>query len=208
MNKKNSLAIGIVFIIMGLSFILYNMNLIENDEMLIGLGVALVVGYIIANNIIYLVSGIVLSSIGLKLVIERYILEFDVTWFLIFTGLGLLFMVMYFKNRSKGHLFFGTILPAIGFFTLARAILSVDTGWILFLFLSISFFMMYMLHYSKEEKKWPLVFSSALSGVSIVFLLTSDFVGFGFYTILSIIWPTLLIFIGIKIVYNNIKNEG
>lgn len=202
MSNRKNISLGFILVIIGIAFMLFNLKVCRNDELLLGLGAAFLISYIIHRNNIYLVTGLTIAGIGVNLVLARFYPDIDLEWFLILFELGILFLILYYNNKSKGFIYVGLILPALAIYTLSKQFLNIDTEWILFFLLSFSFYLMYIIVHRKEVNRWPLVPSGILAAWGLIFLLTSDVFGLGFWSLLSFIWPAILILIGIRIIFN------
>lgn len=202
MSNRKNISIGFILIIIGIAFMLYNLKIFKNDELLLGLGAAFLISYIIHRYNIFLVTGLTIAGIGINLVIARVYPDIDLEWFLILFELGILFLVLYYSNKTKGFIYVGLILPSLAIYTISKQFLNIDTEWILFFLLSFSFYLMYIIVHRKNGNKWPLVPSGILAGWGLIFLLTSDVFGLGFWSLLSFIWPAILIIMGVRIILN------
>lgn len=205
--KKNNTA-GIILIIIGIAFMIHNSNLIDNDILLSILGLGLLVGYYYKKNTGFLISGLVILGIGVNSIADRLIANINLSGFITLTGLGFIFLLLYFANNIKGFVYPGCILPAIGTFSLIDSLLNIDIGWLFFLLLSISFYLIYIFEHRKNNVKWPLIPASILLAFSALTFLTSiNIFGIGLWEILIYIWPAILIIIGIRLIYNNKNNN-
>lgn len=205
---KRSNTTGIILILVGIAFIIHNTMRIDNDILLSILGLGLLTGYYYKKNSAFLISGLVILGIGVNSIADKLIADINLSGFITLTGLGFIFLLLYFANNKKGFVYPGFILPAIGTFSLIKSLFNKDVGWIFFLLLSISFYLIYIFEHRKNNVKWPLIPASILLGFSALIFLTSiNVFGVGFWEILIYIWPVLLIIIGIRLIYNNKKNS-
>lgn len=207
MAKRNDFSLGIIFIIIGVVVFLLNTNILPNDVLLVGLGIALLVAYYFKRHLGYLMAGLILAVIGTTSLIEKYlVVQGDLTELFFMWGLGIVFMVLYFSKHIKGFVYPGCILPAIGTYSFLDEVYSIEMGWVFFLLLGIAFYVIYLVEYRNTGSNWPIIPGTVLIILSGLFLLTSkDIINSSFWKTISYIWPVILILVGGKIIYNNSK---
>ena len=159
------------------------------------------------RHISYLISGLILLAISLVSLLNKYVVpSMDIRGFLFLWIFGIISLILYRRQKGKALLIFGLILPALGTYNLIEQISFGNVSWAFYLLLGISFYIIYIIGYSKSAIEWPKYLALIMVILSILFLLSSKSIGqFRFWKFISYLWPILLIGIGIKIIYNMIK---
>ncbi|MCR2044388.1 hypothetical protein [Anaerosalibacter massiliensis] len=205
--EKRDYTFGIVLVLVGIVFLLLNLNIISFNWLILILSVIFLLVYAYKRQLGYLSAGLVLLAISVVSLIDQYTFtNVNIKGFVFLWILGIISLNMYSKYETRGYLIFGCLLPAIGTYSLIDEIFIKDTAWVFFLFLSIAFYIIYLLEYRRLGTEWPKTLSIIMIALSLLTLLTSKtYMKFGFWRFISYLWPLLLIGIGIKIIYNMIK---
>lgn len=205
MSKRNDISLGVILIVIGVIVFLLNVNLLPNNVLKLGLGVAFLIAYYYKRQTGYLIAGLILTLLGAISLIEEYVIrDADVTGLFFMWGLGIAFLVMYFSKNIKAFVYPGCILPAIGTYSFVEELFKGDTGWLFFLLLGLAFYAIYLIEHRSTGSNWPLIPGTVLVVLSGVLLLTSkEIITTSFWKVISYIWPIILILVGAKIVYNN-----
>lgn len=205
--RKNNYSFGLLLVFIGLLFLLLNLKVLSFDWLLFILSIGLIIGYLIQRHLGYLISGLILLAISLVSLLNEYAFpNINIKGFLFLWIFGIISLVLYGRQKSKGLLIFGLILPALGTYNLIEEIAFGDISWILYLLFGIAFYIIYIVGYSKSGIEWPKNLALIMVVISILFLLSSKSMGqFKFWRFISYLWPILLIGIGIKIIYNMVK---
>lgn len=207
MEKRKDYTLGIVLILIGLAILLRNTKILSKDVFLIAIGGGFLVGYYNKKQTGYLIAGLILLVLGGTSLAGNYrILNVDMSGFLFLTGLGAVFLALYFGKHITGFIYPGCILIAIGSYTLFDNIFHIEMGWLFFTLLGLAFYAMYLIEHQKVGQRWPLIPGTILIVLSSLFFLTSlEIITDNFWSLISYFWPVILIIVGLRIIYNNRK---
>ena len=205
--RRNDYSMGLLLVFVGVLFLLLNLKVLSFDWLLLILSIGLIIGYFIQRHIGYLIAGLILLGISLVSLLNQYAFPgINIKGFLLLWIFGIISLVLYVRQKSKGLLIFGAILPALGTYNLIEELAYGDVGWTLYLLFGIAFYIIYIVGYSKSGIEWPKHLSLIMVIISMLFLLTSKTaMEFKFWKFINYLWPILIIGIGIKIIYNMIK---
>ncbi|EOD00043.1 hypothetical protein [Caldisalinibacter kiritimatiensis] len=205
MPGKNDKVLGLILILIGIGVLLLNTNLLPKGVVLAAVGVAFLIGYSNKKITGYLVSGLILIALGIGSIANEFsFTTTDLSGPLFLWALGMAFLVIYFVKNIKGFIYPGCILPAIGTFVLIQDMYDSDLLWVFFLLIALSFFVVYLLEFRKQNVSWPLIPASVLAVISVIFFLISEnIISNDFWRIVSYIWPLLLVIAGVRIIYNS-----
>ena len=205
--RRNNYSFGLLLVFVGVLFLLLNLKVLSFDWLLFILSIGLIIGYFMQEHIGYLISGLILLAISLVSLLNEYIFtSINIKGFLFLWIFGIISLVLYGRQKSKGFLVFGLILPALGTYNLVEEKAYGDVSWVLYLLFGISLYIIYIVGYSKSGIEWPKYLAFIMIALSILFLLSSKMMlQFKFWKFISYLWPILLIGIGIKIIYNMVK---
>lgn len=205
--RRNNYSFGLLLVFVGVLFLMLNLGVLSFEWLLFILSIGLIIGYFIQGHIGYLISGLILLGISLISLLNEYAFpSINIKAFLFLWIFGVISLVLYGRQKSKGFLIFGTILPALGTYNLIEEIAFGDVGWVLYLLFGLSFYIIYIVGYSKSGIEWPKHLALIMVVISILFLLSSKTMGqFKFWKFISYLWPILLIIIGVRLIYNMIK---
>lgn len=202
--RRNNYSFGLLLVFVGILFLLLNLKLLSFDWLLFILSIALIIGYFTQDHLGYLISGLILLAISLISLLNEYVFtSVNIKGFLFLCIFGIISLVLYGRQKSKGLLIFGLILPALGTYNLIEELAYKDVSWTLYLLFGIAFYIIYIVGYKKSGIEWPRHLSFIMLVVSILFLLTSrSMVQLKFWKFINYLWPIILILIGIRIIYN------
>ena len=205
--KRENYASGFFLIFIGVLFLLLNLKVLTFEWLMFILSIGLIIGHFIKKHLGYLISGLVLLGISLIYILNEYAFPgVNIKGFLFLWIFGIISLVLYGRQRTKGFLIFGTILPALGTYNLIEELAYGKVSWVLYLLFGIAFFIIYIIGYRSSGIEWPKHLSLAMIVVSILFLIDSKTATeFNFWKFINYLWPILLIIIGIRIIYNMIK---
>lgn len=205
--KRNSYSFGLLLVFAGILFLLLNLKVLNMDWVLFLLSIGLIIGYFSQKHIGYLISGLVLLGISLISILNQYVFpEINVKSFLFLWIFGIISLALYFKQKHKGFLIIGVILPALGTYNLIEELAFSDVNWALFLLFGIAFYIGYIIGYRSSGIEWPKHLAWIMVAISILLLISSKMaIRFGFWKLISYLIPIMLIGIGIKIIYNIVK---
>ena len=205
--KRNSYSFGLLLVFVGVLFLLLNLEVLNINWILFLLSIGLVISYFIQKHMGYLISGLILLGISLISLLNQYVFpEINVKSFLFLWIFGVISLSLYFRQKNKGFLIIGTILPALGTYNLVEELVLSDVNWVLFILFGIAFYIIYIIGYRNSGIEWPKHLAWIMVAISILFLISSKTsIKFGFWKLISYIIPLGLIAIGIKIIYNITK---
>ena len=205
--KRNSYSFGLLLVFVGVLFLLLNLEVLNINWILFLLSIGLVISYFIQKHMGYLISGLILLGISLISLLNQYVFpEINVKSFLFLWIFGVISLTLYFRQKNKGFLIIGTILPALGTYNLVEELALSDVNWVLFILFGIAFYIIYIVGYRNSGIEWPKHLAWIMVVISALFLISSKTsIKFGFWKLISYIIPLGLIAIGIKIIYNITK---
>lgn len=205
--RRDDYAFGFFLIFIGVLFLLLNLNVLSFEWLLFILSIGLIAGYFVKDKLVYLISGLVLLSISLIYILNEYAFPgVNIKSFLFLWIFGIISLVLYGRQRSKGLLMFGTILPALGTYSLIEELSFGNVSWALYLLFGIAFFIIYLVGYKSSGIEWPRHLALAMIVVSILFLInTKTAMEIKFWKFINYLWPIIIILLGIRIVYNIVK---
>ena len=206
MNRKDY-SFGLLLVFVGALFLLLNLKVLTFEWLMFILSIGLIIGYFIKGHMGYLISGLVLLGISLVSLLNQYAFPgVNIKGFLFLWIFGIISLVLYGRQGSRGLLIFGIILPALGTYNLIEELAYGDVSWTLYLLFGIAFFNIYITGYRKAGIEWPKHLALAMLVVSLLFLITSKTaLEFRFWKFINYLWPIILIVIGVRIIYNMIK---
>lgn len=205
--KRNSYSFGLLLVFVGLLFLLLDLKVLNIDWVLFLLSIGLIIGFFSQRHMGYLISGLILLGISLISLLNKYIFPgINVKSFLFLWIFGIMSLALYFRQKNKGFLIIGLILPALGTYNLIEELAYSDVNWSLFLLFGIAFYIIYIIGYRNYGVEWPKHLAWIMIVVSILLLISSKtMIEFGFWKFISFLIPIILIGMGIKIIYNIIK---
>jgi len=201
---KKDYALGIVLIFAGILFLLFNLNVLNFNWLLLILSIAFLVVYSMKRQTSYLAAGLILLGISIINIMDEYAFTtVNIKGFIFLWILGIISLVMYSRQGTRGYLILGSILPAIGTYNLVEELSVTNVYWTFFLFIAIAFYIIYKVGYKQFGVVWPKILAKILGILSLIFLLSSQkLLKFKFWKVVSYLWPALLIIVGVRIIYN------
>lgn len=205
--RRKDYTFGFFLVFIGVLFLLLNLKILNFEWLMFILSIGLIIGYFIKNHLGYLISGLVLLAISLIYILNEYAFPgINIKGFLFLWIFGIISLVLYGRQKSKGLLIFGVILPALGIYNLIEELAYGNVSWTLYLLFGIAFYIIYVAGYRSSGIEWPKHLALAMVVISILFLITSKTaMEFKFWKFINYLWPILIIIIGIRIIYNMIK---
>lgn len=209
MERKSSNLLGIVLILVGVLVFLVNTNLLSGNALLILLGIGFLVIYFSRRYTWSLISGMIVIVVGATSMIDDMVsTRFDLAGFTFLTGMGIVFLILYYTKKITGFVFPGFILPAIGIYTLVSSMYVVEMSWLFFLLVGLSFYGIYFAEFMKRGSRWPLIPGTILVAFSaLLYLIMKNIIDISFWNAIEHAWPALLIIAGILIIFNNVRHR-
>lgn len=193
--KRNSYSFGLLLVFVGVLFLLLNFKILNTDWLLFLLSLGLILGYFTQKHIGYLISGLILLGISSISLLNEYLFPgLNMKSFLFLWIFGIISLVLYFRQKNKGFLVIGTILPALGTFNLIEELALTEVNWVLFLLFGIAFFIIYIIGYRDSSVEWPKHLAWIMIVISVLILISSKTtIRFGFWKLISYLIPIMLI---------------
>lgn len=204
---KNNYFLGIFLIILGILLLLLKFKLITFQWIFLILSIGLIIAYFFQKHSGYLISGLTLLVFSLISLLNKHILPgVNIKAFLYLFVIGIIFLILYFKQKNNILLILGFILPALGIYILMKRV-GLEIGiWVLWLLIGIAFYVIYGVGYNKSGIEWPRYLARIIIVISILAWLSSKITGkFKLIKMILYLGPILLIILGIRIIYNVIK---
>ncbi|NLY46045.1 MAG: hypothetical protein GX053_08685 [Tissierella sp.] len=208
MINKN-LYTGIVLIVLGVLFLLYNLGIFDLAWILFLLSIVLLIRYILKkDNILYLIAGLGLFAFSSLSLIDRYLfIGFNITIFvyLFVAGCGLIYL--YYKGRERNWLIVGSVLIAFAFNNIIGQVWPMFLPWGKFFLLALGFYLCYLMAYRTNHIVWPRYISYIMLGAGgIQIFVNRDMLRFRNLR-LSYLFPAIIILIGVRIIYLAIERR-
>ena len=199
---KKNLFTGIVFIIIGVLFLLYNLNIFDLAWIIFLSSIVLIIRYIFKKDTLYLIIGLGLFAFSSVSLIDRYVftnINIKIFIYLFVGGCGLLYF--YYKGHERNWLIIGSILIALAFNHLFGQLWPIFLPWGKYFILSLSFYLCYLVAYRTNGIVWPRYISYIMLGIGgIQLFVNRDILRFANFKF-SYLFPVFIILIGIRIVY-------
>lgn len=207
MVKRNNDLIGIILILIGVVVFLLNADLLSGNALLILVGLSFLVIYFNRRYTWSLIAGMIIIVVGATSMIDDlFPSKTDLTGFVFLFGLGIVFLALYYTKRIVGFVFPGFLLPSIGIYTLVSSLYPEDISWSFFFLLGLSFYGIYLAEFIKKGNNWPLIPGTILIGfAALLYLISNNIIKTSLWKAISYAWPAILIVIGIKIIFDNVK---
>lgn len=200
--------IGGLLIVAGILFLLENLNIIQLGNLfwgtiLAGTGIAFL-AFFIRNHRHWwaLIPGIILLDLGVLLLMEIYVPEFADQYGggFMFAGFALSFFAVYAISPSN----WWAIIPGGVMLTLAGITLlepyvenqGAGVGGGFFLGLGLTFLLVYLLPAPGGRNTWAIFPSAVLFIMGILLLVSAE-------ELINILWPTVLILLGVALLARN-----
>lgn len=200
---------GILLVFIGALFLLYNLQIINLNMFLFILSLGVLVSYFIGGNIVFLILGLVGLGGSVIYTLNEYAFpNVNIKGFLILSIFSILAFVLFKKQRNRLFLVGSLIFASFSIYSLIRELSYGNVFWSLILLFGIAFFIYYLIGYRELGIVWPRNIGYGLVIVSfVVFVVSRISMKITFWTFISYLWPLALIAIGLKILYNIMKNR-
>lgn len=201
MIKKNVYT-GTVLIILGILFLLYNLNMFNLSWILFLLSIFLIIRYLFKKDTLYLVAGLGLFAFSSVSLIDRYVfigLNIQPFIYLLVGGLGLIYL--FYKGRERNWLVLGSILLSLALNNIIGQLWPGFLPWGMFFLLAGGFYLCYLIIYRTNGIVWPKYISYLMLAIGgILMFVNKDMLAFGNLN-LAYLFPILLIIIGARVIY-------
>ena len=210
MNRKNT-AIGVILILLGISMYMKNFNIGTGTLMTLILGFGLLFAYYIKREQPFMIFGGIFTAIGIMSVLKDIrLFRIDLTFETVLISLGIIFIFVYYTKHLQGFIFPGTILPALGIYSiLMRAFNDRYVSSSLFLLLGFAFYAIYFLAYMGKSA-WPLIPATILILTGILsYAFSFEIITWNMvYLNWDYLWPLIMIGAGLLILLSKLKRKG
>lgn len=209
MNENNYL-LGTLLIFIGILFLLLNFSIITFNSLVFLLSIALIVGYFVRHERVYLILGSILFIISSVSLLDGAILpNISIKSFLFLSIFGIIALAIYLRENNKAYLILSGLLISLGFYNLISKLSSTSVIWVFFLLVGISFFIIYLVGYRRSGIEWPKNISLGMLILALILWLSTNIRGkLKFKDFIVYFWPILLILIGGKILYNIVRSRN
>ena len=205
---KKNLYTGFILIALGVLFLLYNLNMFDLTWILFLTSIALIIRYIIRKDIIYLIGGLALLAFTSVSLIDRYIfIDINIQMFvyLFVGGCGILYL--YYKHQNRNWLIIGSALISLAINSIAIQVFPMINPWSKYFFVSLAFYVSYLVAYRSNRILWPKYISYILLVIGAIILFARrDLIVFEDLSLSHLI-PIIIIVIGVRIIYVVAKNR-
>lgn len=192
----------------GIILLLLILNILSVTWLLFILSLGLILTYMYREDIIYLIGGLVLLSISSVSLIDEYIFpSINIKVFIYLLVLGIALLYFFYKTKERNFLIIGNIVLSLAVNSLISQIVPMEVPWLKFILMGLGFFIIYILVYRVNGIVWPKHIAYLLVIIGFIYLLyINKFFQFN-YMKLGYTLSLIIILIGGKIVYTNIKNK-
>lgn len=198
MNKRSSI-LGVLLILIGVSAVMKNFNIMPGNSLLLIGGIFLLYLWYAKRQQVFLVLGsLAVFSGSLSLLRDLRIFRFEMSGELVLLALGILFIFFYYTKGIFGFIFPGTILISLAGYVFLMNNFDSEKLWpSYFLLLGFAFYLIYFIAFYGKSS-WPLVVGTILNLLGILFLAFSyGLLDWRLYRYYNYVWPILLILTGI-----------
>lgn len=199
-----------MLILLGVLVLLLNLNLISLSAASFVLSIGILIRYFMNSNSFNLILGLILLGGSSIFLVDQYIFPgVDAKLFLFFSIFAVMAYFLYWKNKNRYFLLAGLFLSAIGSYSLVINRYQGKFTWVLFLLLSLSMYIYYLLDFKKSGIEWPKNIAMILLSISfMVFIyIRLSVKNLSFRGFLGIVLPTLLIAMGLKFLYDRYRES-
>lgn len=211
-SVRNPILAGIVLVVIGLLFLLWNFGVFSANAQAIALAAAALfavagLGYLVAYMVFrrqswwLAIPGFTLLAVGG--LIYLYWRQVPFLWMgvVLFVALALAFAVIFFTDRRErwwGLIPFGALLVLVAMVVLNSAgVTPPFLGAVMFGGLSLTFLLIYLLTPERSVGHWPLVPSAVLAAMALVSLASGLRQRYPATEVLVNLWPLLVIGLGV-----------
>jgi hypothetical protein len=149
-----------------------------------------------------LVPGFVLLSIGTLIGFNEFVPSFDEAWggALVLGGISLSFWMIYLTDRARWWAVIpgGVLLSVAALVIVSQQFPGQDLGWVIFLGISLTFGLVYLLPAGEGRNRWAIYPAAVLL---VMALLLMAMMG----QTINILWPVALILAGLYIAYRRLR---
>lgn len=209
--KNNNFLVGIGLICLGLAYFLRNFDISMINTFILFGGVYFLYDYVKKKYQPHLIFGVVLTTAGVLMLLRSFhILRFNMSGEVFLIGLGIAFLMIYFRKGMLGFIFPGYILPALAIYSLVENNLNEDFVWpAFFILLGLAFYMIYFTAYVGRSN-WPLIPGTILIVFGLVaFAFVFGIVSMEMFRVLegyqNYILSAVIVFIGVGLLYKGLK---
>ncbi len=199
-----------MLILLGVLVLLLNLNLISLSAASFVLSIGILIRYFMNSNSFSLILGLILLGGSSIFLVDQYMFpRIDAKLFLFFSIFAAIAYFLYWKNKNRYFLLAGLFLSAIGSYSLVINRYQGKFTWVLFLLLSLSMYIYYLLEFKKSGIEWPKNIAMILLSISfMVFIyIRLSVKNLSFRGFLGIVLPTLLIAMGLKFLYDRYRES-
>lgn len=200
---RKELTFGLLLVVLGVIFLLLNLEFIGFNWLLFILSISLIFAYQSKKHILYLISGLVLLSISSVFLVDEYLFPgINIKFFIYLTFLGGFLIYLGIRNRENSFFIMSSISLSLGIYNLIKQLVSINITWLIFILLAIALYIVYYLVYRANGIEWPRYISLISLSIGIIYyLINKNFFRTAFKLISVFIIPTLIIGIGIKLIF-------
>lgn len=208
--EREYYSLGLLLTFIGVLILLLNMKLLSFSMLIFLLSLGLIAIYLIRKHRVYMISGVSLFVLSTISLINKHIFpNIDVRSFLFLLVLGIVLFILYERQNNKLFLVTALILASLAIYSLVRELTFGNISWLLVFLFAASFYIAYIIDYSRSGIEWPRYVALILLVVSLILLLFfGTSIKFGFWKSISYIIALILIGIGGRIIYNIIRLKG
>ncbi|MCS6845763.1 MAG: hypothetical protein NZ528_15795 [Caldilineales bacterium] len=222
-SVRNPILAGILLVVVGLLFLLWNFGVFSANAQtmaLVAAGLFAVagLGYLVAYMVFrrqswwLVIPGFTLLAVGG--LVYLYWRQVPFVWMgvVLFVALALAFAVIYFTNRRErwwGLIPFGALLVLVAMVVLNDAgVTPPFLGAVMFGGLSLTFALIYLLTPERSTGHWPLVPTAVLAAMALVSLASGLRQRYPTMEALVNLWPLLVIGLGVALFVVAITRSG
>lgn len=198
MNKRSSI-LGVLLILIGISAVLKNFNIMPGNSFILLGGIFLLYLWYVKRQQVFIVIGSLAVFSGvLSLLHDLKIFQFEMSGELVLLALGILLIFFYYTKGIFGFVFPGAILISLAGYSFLMNNFNSEKLWpSYFLLLGFAFYLIYFIAFYGRSN-WPLLVGTILNLLGIVFLAFSyGILDWRIYQYYRYLWPVLLIVAGV-----------
>ncbi len=208
MERKNVL-IGTAFILFGVSLYLKKFNVSASDVFVLFLGSFLLYLYRTKRQQPFLIFGGIFTVIGALSLLDDLRLFRNDFYFEVFLILsGLVFLYIYYSRGSRGFVYPGFILPALGTYMILEHVFGksrVEPAF--FILLGIAFYLIYFAAYWGHSSR-PLAAGTLMILIGLLLLASRlNLLAIDLHVFSDYLLPALLVLAGSGVLYKSLGNR-
>lgn len=207
---RKELTFGLLLVVLGVIFLLLNLGFIGFNWLLFILSISLIFAYQSKKHILYLISGLVLLSISSVFLVDEYLFPgINIKLFIYLSFLGGFLIYLGIRNRENSFFIMSSISLSLGIYHLIKQLVSINITWLIFILIAIALYIVYYLVYRANGIEWPRYISLISLSIGIIcYLINKNFFRTAFRLISVFIIPTIIIGIGIKLIFIGRSNKS